>query len=120
MDASERGKHPRPHRVSRTGQTRTARGRSNAALDRLAARVAKLTPEQRDRLGEQLDQGPAVSEQLRLAIEASGQSRYAICKATGLDQGQLSKFMGGAVGLGLESVDVLCAYLGLELRARRR
>jgi len=62
----------------------------------------------------------AVSEQLRQAIEDCGQSRYAICKSLGLDQGQLSKFMHGQRGLSLETVDRLCAHLGLELRQQSR
>lgn len=59
---------------------------------------------------------PTVTEQLRLAIERSDQSRYAICKALDIDQGQLSKFMHKQRGLGLEVMDRLCAYLKLELR----
>ena len=57
-----------------------------------------------------------ITEQVRLAIDARGESRYAICKATGIDQGQLSKFMTGKLGLSLDALDVLCAYLGLELK----
>ncbi len=60
-----------------------------------------------------------VTEQLKKAIDASGQSRYAICKATGIDQAQLSWFMGGECGLSMETVDGLCEYLGLELRPIR-
>jgi hypothetical protein len=81
-----------------------------------------MSDAQRERLAAYLDKGPPVSEQVRLAIDASGQSRYAICKATGIDQGQLSKFMAGKLGLSLDALDVLCAYLGLEVRpvAKRR
>ncbi len=59
-----------------------------------------------------------MSDQLRQAIERSGQSRYAICKALDLDQGQLSKFMHGERGLSLDVLDRLCAYLNLELRSK--
>lgn len=59
-----------------------------------------------------------MSDQLRQAIERSEQSRYAICKALDLDQGQLSKFMHGERGFSLEVVDRLCAYLNLELRSK--
>ena len=61
-----------------------------------------------------------LSDQLRQAIERSGQSRYAICKALGLDQGQLSKFMHGERGLSLAALDRLCAYLNLELRSKSK
>lgn len=59
-----------------------------------------------------------VSDQIRQAIERSGQSRYAICKALDIDQGQLSKFMHGQRGLSLGVLDRLCAYLNLELRTK--
>ncbi len=61
-----------------------------------------------------------VTEQLRQAIEASGQSRYAIWKATGIDQAQLSRFMGGECGLSMETLDALCEHLGLELKRKGR
>jgi hypothetical protein len=116
VDAPKRSKHPDAGRVRRAG----SRLRKPSALDRLAARVASMSDAQRERLGAYLDKGPPVSEQLRLAIDASGQSRYAICKATGIDQGQLSKFMAGKLGLSIDALDILCAYLGLELRPARR
>lgn len=55
------------------------------------------------------------SDELRQAIQASAESRYAICQATGTDQGNLSRFMGGGSGLSLETIDKLCAHLGLRL-----
>ncbi len=57
-----------------------------------------------------------LSNQLRRLIDASGQSRYAICKAIGLDQATLSRFMAGTGGLSVESLDKLGQYLRLELR----
>ena len=57
-----------------------------------------------------------VSEQLRKAVEQASVSRYAIYKATGIDQAVLSKFVRGErLGLSMETVDALCDYLGLEL-----
>jgi hypothetical protein len=44
-----------------------------------------------------------VVDQLRRAIEDSGESQYALWKATGVDQGVLSR---------------LCEHLGLELKRR--
>lgn len=116
MDASKRGKHSRARGVKRAGK----RAGRASALDRFAARVANMTDAQRERLAAYLDKAPPVSEQMRLAIDASPESRYAICKGTGIDQGQFSKFMAGKLGLSLNALDALCAYLGLELRAVRR
>lgn len=61
-----------------------------------------------------------MSDQLRDAIENCGQSRYAIHKATGIDQGQLSRFMHGEAGMSLDTVDRLFEYLELELRSVQR
>lgn len=55
------------------------------------------------------------SEQLRKAVEQAPVSRYAIHKATGIDQAVLSKFVHGERMLSMETVDVLCDYLGLKL-----
>jgi transcriptional regulator with XRE-family HTH domain len=63
-----------------------------------------------------------VLDQIRKAIRASGKTRYAIFKATGIDQGQLSKLMKGEAGLSLENLEKLADFLGLEiiLRPRRK
>ncbi len=56
------------------------------------------------------------SERLRRAIEQAPVSRYAIHRATGIDQAVLSKFVRGErTGLSMETVDTLCGYLGLTL-----
>lgn len=59
---------------------------------------------------------------MRKAIEASGKTRYVIHKATGIDQGQLSKLMKGQAGLSLDSLEKLADFLGLEiiLRPKRK
>ena len=59
-----------------------------------------------------------LSDQLRRAIRESGLSRYAICKATDIDQSAMSKFLAGRVGLSLASVDRLADFLGLKLVKR--
>jgi transcriptional regulator with XRE-family HTH domain len=56
-----------------------------------------------------------LSDQLRQAIDASGMSRYAVCKALGVDQGLMSRFMAGKGGFSVETIDKLGELLGLKL-----
>jgi transcriptional regulator with XRE-family HTH domain len=56
------------------------------------------------------------SEELRAAIDASGMSRYAICKAIGLDQAEMSRFMARKYGLRMQVLDKLAELLDLHLR----
>lgn len=56
-----------------------------------------------------------VTNQLRRAVEACGQTRYAISKATGIPASVLSRFVAEGRGLRSENIDRLCAYLGLTL-----
>lgn len=58
---------------------------------------------------------PTVSETLRIAVETSKQSRYAIAKATGIQNSVLSRFVASGGGLRSENLDKLCDYLGLVL-----
>lgn len=60
-----------------------------------------------------------VSEDLRDALERSGETRYAVSKATGIAQSVLSRFVHGHPLRG-DNTDILAAYLGLELRPIRR
>jgi hypothetical protein len=64
---------------------------------------------------------PAVGKVLdgiRRAIERSEHSRYAISKATGISQAQLSRLMADKSGLSIESLELLLTFLGLELVIR--
>ena len=61
-----------------------------------------------------------LSDQVRWAVDESGMSRYAICKATGIDQGLLSCFMAGTKGLSIRSLDVLAEVLELDIAPRRK
>ena len=59
-----------------------------------------------------------LSDQIRRAVNASGVSRYRICKGIGLDQGTMSKFMAGHSGLSIATLDALADVLGLDVVAR--
>jgi DNA-binding Xre family transcriptional regulator len=58
-----------------------------------------------------------IMKQLAKAIKESGQSRYQISKATGIDQAILCRIAtgSGSGSCSLKTLDVLCEYLGLEL-----
>ena len=61
------------------------------------------------------------SDQIRQAVDASGMTRYAICKALGIDQATMSRFMAGR-GMELANLDRLADLLGLTVKrpAKRR
>lgn len=61
-----------------------------------------------------------ILEQVRQLIETSGHSRYAIWKATGIPQQQLSRLMSGQSGLSLDSLERLLQYLGHEIRIQKK
>ena len=56
-----------------------------------------------------------LSDQLRELVRDCEHSRYAISKATGIDQAVLSHFLAGHRGMSLASLDVLGDFLGLRL-----
>jgi transcriptional regulator with XRE-family HTH domain len=60
------------------------------------------------------------SDQIRDAVDASGLSRYAICKAIDLNQGAMSRFMAGKSGLSLDALDRLAECIGLDVATRPR
>jgi transcriptional regulator with XRE-family HTH domain len=61
-----------------------------------------------------------ISRQLREAIDASGMSRYRICKEIGLDESTMSLFMSGRCGLQLSTIDRLGELLRLKIVAEDR
>jgi transcriptional regulator with XRE-family HTH domain len=61
-----------------------------------------------------------LSEQIRQAVDNCGQTRYAIAKATGIDQSTLSRFMAGERGLPMKTLDTLADHLDLNITTGRR
>jgi ribosome-binding protein aMBF1 (putative translation factor) len=61
-----------------------------------------------------------ISQQLREAIDASGMSRYRICKEIALGESTMSHFMAGQCGLQLSTIDRLGKLLGLKVVAEER
>lgn len=55
-----------------------------------------------------------VADTIRAVIVSSGRSRYDIAVASGVDQGQLSRFMSGQ-NLGLPGLEAVAAVLGLRI-----
>lgn len=61
---------------------------------------------------------PPLSDQIRQAIAECGETRYRICKATGINEAALSKFFHGERGLSLDTLDLLAEYLHIEIIVR--
>jgi hypothetical protein len=59
-----------------------------------------------------------VSDQVRRIVETCGQTRYAIAKATEIDQSAMTRFMSGERGLSSAALDVLGEYLDLQVSMR--
>jgi len=60
-------------------------------------------------------EGPGVVEQLRAAIQNSGESLNGLGARVGIGADRLSRFVRGERGLSLAAVDKLCRALGLRL-----
>ena len=58
----------------------------------------------------------SIAEQLRQAVQDSGQTPYALAKLAGIDRSALLRFLHDERGLTLDSAAALCDVLGLELR----
>ena len=61
-----------------------------------------------------------LSDQVRRAVDASGLSRYRICKTLGIAESTLSRFMAGQGGLSMEYLDALADLLDLDIVSRKR
>jgi transcriptional regulator with XRE-family HTH domain len=56
-----------------------------------------------------------LSDQIRRAVDASGLSRYRICKTLGVSESNMSRFMSGQGGLGMAYLDDLAELLDLNI-----
>jgi hypothetical protein len=66
--------------------------------------------------------GVMILEEIAKAIKKSGKSRYQISKETGIDKAVLCRITTGS-GTGscsTKTADILCKYLGLELKPKKR
>ena len=61
-----------------------------------------------------------VSDQLRVAIDSCGVTRYRIAQETGIAEATLSKFMAGKSGLSMKALDRLGEYIDLEVTLKRK
>jgi transcriptional regulator with XRE-family HTH domain len=61
-----------------------------------------------------------LTDQLRQAIDDSGETRYQIAKATGIDESALAKFYNRKRGLSMEALNALGEYLQLKIVTQRR
>jgi len=60
-----------------------------------------------------------MTDSLQAAIKASGQSLYAIGKATGLNKSTLGRFIAGKNSLRLDKADKLAIHFKLRLKKDR-
>ena len=61
-----------------------------------------------------------LSDQIRLAVDASGMSRYRIAKDLGIAESTMSRFMASKGGLSMDNLDALADLLDLDIKARKR
>ena len=61
-----------------------------------------------------------LSDQIGQAVDDCGMTRYAIWKATSIDQATLSRFVTGAAGLSLDNLDRLADLLDLNITTGKR
>jgi transcriptional regulator with XRE-family HTH domain len=62
----------------------------------------------------------ALGDQLRAAVEGSGQTMYRVAKESGVPQAVLGRFMAGERDIKLETANKLAAYLEMELTVKLR
>jgi transcriptional regulator with XRE-family HTH domain len=62
----------------------------------------------------------SLSDEIRQAVDASGQSRYRIAKELGISESTMSRFMNRKGGLTLKLLDRLADLLGLHISVERK
>jgi transcriptional regulator with XRE-family HTH domain len=66
------------------------------------------------------EQRVKLSEQIRRAVDASGVSRYRICKVLGIAESTMSRFMTGQGGLSMVNLDALADLLDFDIVIGKR
>jgi transcriptional regulator with XRE-family HTH domain len=61
-----------------------------------------------------------LSDEIRKAVDAAGETRYRIALATGIAHATLSRFMSGERGLPMKTLDKLAEYLDLHITTGRQ
>lgn len=61
-----------------------------------------------------------VIEELRAAIEASGLTPYELAKRSGVDRSQIYRLQQGARSVGVDTLEKLCAELGIEVVLKKK
>ncbi len=61
-----------------------------------------------------------LTDQLRVAIDDCGLTRYEIAKQTGIDESALAKFYNGQRGLSMNALNALGEFLQLTITLGRR
>lgn len=61
-----------------------------------------------------------LSDQVRQAIQDCGETHSQICRATGLDNATLCRFMSGERGLSTTALDTIAEYLELSIVSSRK
>lgn len=56
-----------------------------------------------------------LTDAIRKAVNASGETPYAIAKGAGVNRSQLSRLLSGERGLNSETIEKLADYLGLRI-----
>ena len=61
-----------------------------------------------------------IAEILKKHILKSKESRYSICKKTGIDNATLSKFLSGGIDIKISTAGKLLEFFGLEIKEKAK
>ena len=65
-------------------------------------------------------QAKQFSDEIRVAVQNCGKTRYRIAKETGIDAATLCRFVQGRVGLSMDSLDRLANEIGLHVASTHK